>query len=876
MERARWERVQALFHAAAELAPESRAQHVRNACDGDAGLADEVLALFAEEVRAASLLEADVAGLAGALLDRAQVPAGRPDAFGPYRIVSLLGEGGMGVVYLAERADLGTRAALKVLRDAWLSPARRERFVAEQRTLAQLVHPAIATLFDAGSLADGTPWIAMEHVAGVPLTEYCRAHDTSVEGRLELFRGVCEAVQHAHGQAVIHRDLKPSNVLVKADGTVKLLDFGIAKHLADLEPAREQTVTVMRLLTPAYAAPEQISGARADIRSDVYSLGVILYELLAQRLPFDAAERLGPPGLAADPVRPSQVAPARIRARSGKAAWADLDVLCFTAMHVDPARRYPTVEALIRDVDRYLANEPLAARPDSLAYRAAKFVRRNRRAVVGASAALLALVALGAFYTVRLAAARDEARDEAARSVRVQRFMKSLFDGGDEAAGPTDELRVLDLLERGVHEAGALEGEPAVQAELYRTLGGLYQGLGDGERADELFTLALERQRAVAESAGGPRGASNAETANTLVMLGLLRVDQARHAEAERLVREGLVLLRRSVPAGHPAIAEATAALGQVLEAAGDYDGAILVDEEAVRLSARGGEDSVEHVAALGQLADSHFYAGHYEVADDLNERVLAATVRIYGERHPRVADVLINLGASRFDRGYYAEAEPYYRRALGILTAFHGPEHHRVASAQTMLGRALVYQKRFDEGVPLLGAALLIQERVFGPLHPRVASALNDLGVAALRQDRLDEAEAHFRRMLAIYRAVHPDGHYLVGTATSNVASVLAARGDHPSAEALFRDAIAIFAETLSPEHLNTGIGRIKLGRELLRQRRFAEAKVESLAGYRIVAAEASPSVSWLRSAREDLVLAYEALERPDDAASFRADGAP
>jgi serine/threonine-protein kinase len=294
---------------------------------------------------------------------------------------------------------------VKVLRDAWLSPSRRARFAIEQRTLAQLEHPSIARLYDAGTLVDGTPWIAMEYVDGVPLTEHCDARACTVAERLRVFRAVCDAVQHAHGHAVIHRDLKPSNILVTSDGSVKLLDFGIAKHL-DADVAADRTRTGLRLMTPAYAAPEQVRGQRVGTYTDVYALGVVLYELLAGRLPFDLSTRT--PGeaeallLEGEPDRPSVAARKAGRGGMvGRAAWADLDVLCLTAMHKDPARRYRTVDALARDVDRYLRGEPLEARPDSLRYTLGTFLRRHRTPVAAVVAALAVVVALVAFYGER-------------------------------------------------------------------------------------------------------------------------------------------------------------------------------------------------------------------------------------------------------------------------------------------------------------------------------------------------------------------------------------------------------------------------------------------------------------------------------------------
>src|SRR5437660_4178568 len=291
MDHNRWERIQSLFHQTADLPPAEQDAFLQAACAHDSALIHEVSAMLKEDARPASLLDRGIAGIAHALLndpDPAQLPR---QQFGPYHLIRLLGEGGMGLVYLAERTDLGSLVAIKILRDAWLSPARRERFASEQRTLAQLNHASIARLYDADALPDGTPWFAMEYVEGVPLTEYCEQHASSIPERLRLFRAVCEAVEHAHRHLIVHRDLKPSNILVKPDGSVKLLDFGIAKQLDSLEGPVDRTRTGLRLMTPAYAAPEQILGDPVGIHTDIYTIGVVLYELLTGRLPFDLANR---------------------------------------------------------------------------------------------------------------------------------------------------------------------------------------------------------------------------------------------------------------------------------------------------------------------------------------------------------------------------------------------------------------------------------------------------------------------------------------------------------------------------------------------------------------------------------------------------------
>lgn len=395
MDPARWEQVQAIFHRAAELDPAGRAQFLLESCHGDDALRTDVERML-EQDASASLLDLDVTQIAGKLFAGELSSSFRDSS--PYRIIRMLGEGGMGVVYLAERTDLGNLVAIKILRDGWLSTERRSRFAAEQRTLAQLNHPSIARLYDASTLPDGTPWFVMEYVDGVPLTEYCRDNDCSLDQRLKLIRAVAEAVQYAHERGVVHRDLKPSNILVKADGSLRLLDFGIAKQLS---PGGAATQTQFRPMTPAYASPEQLRGEPVGVLSDVYSLGVVLYELLTGQLPFDVTNKTpseaGTLIATTDPVNPSA-----LRRQSGlKTANPDLDALCLTAMDREPRRRYPSAAALVRDIDHYLHREPLEARRSFWRSSLTSFTRRYGRAV-SVAVAILAVAFTAAALTLAI------------------------------------------------------------------------------------------------------------------------------------------------------------------------------------------------------------------------------------------------------------------------------------------------------------------------------------------------------------------------------------------------------------------------------------------------------------------------------------------
>ncbi|MEO8199673.1 MAG: serine/threonine-protein kinase [Gemmatimonadota bacterium] len=877
MDSDRWERVQALFHAAADLRAPEQVAYLRRECGDDQDLVREVSALLAGD-STETLLDRNLGQLAHDVLAPGIPVALRHQLFGPYRITGVLGEGGMGVVYLARRDDLGSAAAIKILRDALLSPSRRDRFASEQRTLAHLNHPGIARLYDANTLPDGTPWFVMEYVEGQPLTDYCASHRSTINERLQLFRAICEAVQYAHLHLVIHRDLKPSNLFVKPDGSIKLLDFGIAKQLDNVDDPVDQTRTGLRFMTPAYASPEQIRGERMGIHSDIYSLGVVLYELLVGRLPFDLSNRT--PGEAAtiiaerEPEKPS-VAARRMAYLPGsdlrtvsasKAAWADLDMLCLTAMHKAPERRYRTVEALIRDVDHYLSGEPLEARPDRWSYRVGKFTRRNWEAVTAALVVLIVVIGLVAFYTVRLARARNVAVAEAARTQRIQSFMLRLFAGGDEEAGPSDSLRVVDLLDRGVQEARALDAEPLVQAELYQTLGGIYQLQGNLDRSDSLLRASLDQRRRLL-------GGDNADVAANLVALGGLRLEQASYEEAETLIRQGLAMTKVHLAADHPAIAAATAALGEVLVNRGEYAKAIPILEEAVRLEAAKGDTTPDLSNAVTLLANAHYYQGEYAISDSINQDVLRIDRHLYGAHHPSVGADLLNLGAIQMDWGHYADAERYYREALESMRAWFGDDHPETASALTSLSRAIVSQGRPDEAVGMLQRALAIQERVYGPVHPRVASALNELGRVAQQQGRLDQAEADYSRMVRIYQQIYRDNHYLIGVALSNLAGVYVDRKQYTKAELMFRDVIQRYSKTLDPDHQLMGIARVRLGRTLLLDRRYPEAATESLAGYDILHKQGEPPATWMERARRDLVAEYDSLGQPEQSSRFRAE---
>ena len=753
MDSARWQQIQALFHDATELPPERRGDFLKDACGEDKDLIAEVLAMLEQDADGGSLLDQPLSELAH------QTLAGWgyfSKDFGPYRLVCLLGEGGMGVVYLAERKTLGDQIAIKVLRDAWLSPARRERFASEQRTLAQLNHPSIARLYDAATLEDGTPYFVMEYVEGTPLTQYCREYKCSVEERLKLFRAVCEAVEYAHSQAVIHRDLKPSNILVKSDGSVRLLDFGIAKHVESLDLSVDQTMTGLRLMTPAYAAPEQVRGERIGIGADVYSLGVILFELVTGELPFDLSN-LTPAEAATviaehEPGTPSAVV--RRAASSvqnmdpsslSKSAWADLDVLCLTAMHKDPQRRYRSVEALIRDIDHYLNGEPLDARRDTVTYRARKFVTRHRRAVVASSAVITVIVGLVTFFTLRLARERDYANRQTAIANSVNQFLADdlLGRGNPFQSGKADET-LFDAINKaapGIDRKFA--DEPQIAARLHLTIAqaldnrsNFPEARREYERAHQLFlqtggplsqdAIATQLQRAAMEarsfqSGGIPAAKSLVAEQESLIA----RIKKPRKDLAVWLLTaKGMIALVES---------DAKSANRYFRDAS---DGAVNSPDF----------DQTARFNLRQRLAFTYIRLGDGETAERLARELIADLSRENGPDSPYILRVRLNLAqAYMVQRKFKESIEEANAIYSDFLTKF-GPDHQLTMQLLSTRAQSEGSLGWFDDSVRDDLAIHEIAVKKQGPLSFYSIATLSDAAEAQCRAGHLQEGELNAR----------------------------------------------------------------------------------------------------------------------------------
>jgi serine/threonine-protein kinase len=852
MDGVRWERLQTLFFEASALPETERTEFLRAGADGE--LLSELEAMLEAENRAASVLDRGLADIADKVIPQGH-DAIQVEEVGSYQLLRFLGEGGMGVVYLAQRRDAGNQVAMKFLLHAGLSPARRERFAREIKLLGKLKHSSIARLYDAGTMDDGTPWFVMEYVEGKRLLEYCQEQRRSADELIQLFRQICEAVQYAHGQEIIHRDLKPSNVMVDEQGVPRLLDFGVAKELHALED-EEQTRSGLRLLTPEYAAPEWAESGIVGPYTDVYSLGLILYQMLTGHLPAEGAQP--------DAKRPSRSA-TRVPGLS-KVAWNDLDRLCLTAMATEVEERYGSVEALLRDIEHYQNNEPLEAQPQSVRYQLRKFLMRHGQQVAAVAAVLVLLVGMATYFTWQLARERNAALAEAARTRRIERFTLNLFGASDRAAAPSKDLRVLTLVDLGARAASELRTDPETQADLYETLGHIYLMLGNLGRAEELQNSGLVKLKAAL-------GSDNPKVADALVQIGLLRGYQGRFKEAEQFIQQGLTMATRHLPPSDPVVLRAEAALGQVWSSTRESsDKAIAILEPVVRLHPPGEDGAYILAQSLSALAVAEQYTGQYQRAEQVSREVLDWDRHVYGDSHPAVAFDLANSGAIEASLGHYADAEKLYRQSIKIASAWYGETQPDVIAAKSILATVLLQERKLDEADGLLKSVLPLQEAVFGKVHPYVCFTLDSLGKLADKRGDLNAAEAYFERSLEMSQTLFGTQDTNTAIVKSNLGNVLIKKGQYARAELLLREAVTVVMRHPMPGNPSVGVIEGNLGKVLVRTKRYREAEPYLSSAYTILVSSSPAYAPRVADIRADLRTVYTELHEPEKVDGLRA----
>jgi len=807
---------------------------------------------------------------------------------GRYRLLQKLGEGGMGEVWEAEQTEPVRRlVALKLIKRGMDSAQVIGRFESERQALALMEHTAIAKVFDAGTTEHGRPYFVMELVHGAPIAEYCDRHRLSVQQRLELFVQVCEGIQHAHQKAIIHRDVKPSNILIaEQDGkpVPKIIDFGVAKatrgRLAD-----EMLATQLGQLvgTPEYMSPEQLAlEVEVDTRTDVYSLGLVLYELLVGTGPFDSGEgeKCDLPEIRRrireeEPVRPStrisdlgtdSTPVARLRntdpASLRRQLQGDLEWIVMKALRRNRSQRYTTAAELSTDIRHFLCHEPIIARPPTAVYRIRKFVRRHRLGVAAAGVALLAIIAGSVGLSVglvRAVTAERQASEEARSAQQVADFLVDLFEVSDPGEARGNSITAREVLDAGAARVESeLQDQPRIQARLMHTMSKVFANLGLYEESARLGRSALERR----EEVFGP---DDPKVAESLYDLADVELQRGAYAEAGTLLRRTLAIRQERLGADHPQVAEVHYGLAILHFYLGEYSEAEALFRRALAMWEGVLEPEDPALASgLNDLATLLYTQGQYEESAALFQRALDLWQETLGEDHHYVATALNNIGAAYKSLGDYTQAEPHYRRALELWGRTLGPDHPEVASSLNNLGSLYRRTGRTEEAIEHYKHATEIWERALGPDHPDVAISLGNLAGLYKNEGRLSEAEPLYDRALAIRRQALGADHADVFLSLRNLGDLYRRQGRLETAESLLRQALAGEERTLGPEHPNLADGLHSLALLCAEQGRYAESEGFFVRALPIAEAALGSDHPDVLTLRADYAALLETMGRP------------
>ena len=820
------ERLAELFEQALDIAPGVRAAWLDEKCGDDDGLREKLARLLRADARTAGILDAPPRLIAEAIATGVAAPDESPRALGPYKVLRSIGAGGMGEVWLAERDDgeFEQRVAIKQL--AYPTPGLLQRFRQERQILAHLEHPNIARLLDGGVDAQGAPYLVMEYVEGVPVTDYARDHALDVPARLQLFLRVCDAVQYAHQNLVVHRDLKPSNIFVTADGTPKLLDFGIAKVLATTG-GNAPTQTHARLLSPDYAAPEQFSGAPITTATDVYALGVVLYELLAgvrpaRRLP--SAASAADPARTTDPVPPSAAidrttGPARRRALRG-----DLDRITLTALATEPQRRYPSAEALAADIRRYLDGRPIVARGDNAIYRLRKFVLRNRYGLAAAAIVLsvcvaATIVSLGQARVARRQALRAE--QQMARADAVHRFLVQVFEQASPDASKGKPITAHELLDRSEPQiAKELAAQPGLRVDVTTLLGHLYDDIGDIARARTLFLRAVE------ESAD-PRVPAEIR-AGSLTGLARLENDARETDAAYAHAEQALAAATSAGSAGLREASNARHAMNKIRVARGDSRAAEpgLRETLAADLAVFGDTNDpvAEDWQLLGTVLDE---LSRYDESAEAFRKAIRISRTLHGDQSDAVVGGNNDLGLMLLHKGDLAGAERALSEAMNVAIVLYGADTDSTWTVRSNYLRVLELQGRFREALTQRLEILAAEQKHPDQTRPAsLAFATNFIGADHREVGELTEAEAFLRRSLALWKKIKGTNDEPSSAAPlGNLGITLMLEGRYDQAEETLRAAYAIERRHESPTSQWVNLARGELGNLMRLQHRFPDA---------------------------------------------------
>ena len=805
-EKRRWQRVREAFQVCLELPEADRDAHLVATCGDDPEMLAEARDLLRCHEDPQTLLPARVGH------DRRAEEGVQVER---YELLELVGQGGMGVVYRARRADgiYDDEVAVKLLHGDLHAASLVQRFGQERQILASLKHPAIARLIDGGTASDGRPFLVMEYVDGVPIDRYCASKRLDVPARLALFAQVCRAVHSAHQSLVVHRDLKPANLLVDASGAPRLLDFGVAKLIDPTAPALTAIDADGTPMTPDYASPEQVSGEAITTATDVYGLGAVLYLLLTGSKPLGNGDRslreLVDAVCHIEPAAPSErVANARRGAdgqvpaeRAGyeepqrlrRILAGDLDRVVAMAMSKVPARRYASAEDLARDVDRYLAGRPVQAREPTAAYRLGKFLRRHRWPCLAATLVAVTLTVLG----VSLLRQRNQLLQEQTASREVTGFLEGLFLVSTPEEGRGRAVLARELLDRGALDVRVrFADQPRLRTRLMSTMGRAYLRLGHVDEARPLLEASLEARRARADRE--PRS-----VADGLLDMGDLRLAEGNHvaAEAAYVASQAYQGTRSE---DHDRAVRAAIGIAQARQIAGDYDSARAIFRSAVGRARTSFGTRHERVAeALRGLGELHRITGDLADAEPLLEEALDITRERFGDDHPAVARLRLQIGLLLEEQGRFEEAEAALRETRRVQAIVYPEGHPLQAETLNNLASVVLALGRAEEAETLCRDGLSMRRDILEQGHPAVGESLNLLGLILARQGRADEAEQAFRAARALWRDRLGPDHVQLAAVANNLSRVLRERGDTAAAEEELLEALRLYTAAFGDRHV-------------------------------------------------------------------------
>jgi serine/threonine-protein kinase len=815
--------------------------------------------------------------------------------------------GGMGEVVLAERADQQFKqlVAIKLVKRGLASKHVRGRLKVERQILASLNHPNIAKLLDGGVTADGTPYIVMEYVEGEPIDFYCDRHRLSIRQRVQLMQKVLSAVHSAHRNLVVHRDLKPSNILVTADGVPKLLDFGIAKLLDQRESLHTVAMTQMdmRLMTPDHASPEQVMGLPITTSSDIYVLGVLLYELLTGYRPFDLQNKplSGIERVICEevPIAPSAIVAAAKEKDGGSEAislaerrstsvtrWVrdlrgDLDNIVLLAMRKEPERRYASVEQFAADLERHLEGAPVIARGDSWRYRSAKFVRRHASAVALSAALLASLLGFAVTTAIqarrleheRDAVAAQHARAEAERdrAESVSAFLMSAFQVSDPSENRGNEIKAREILDQGARKIDAeLHSQPAMQAVMLDTIGRVYFNMGLLAESEPLLEQALDIRTSLL-------GAEHPDVGASLVSLAQLRREQGRYDVARSMLLRARNISTASFGPASRQVAGDEHELGRLYYASGQFNEAEASLRKALDMFRRSGaRDTAATTRVMDDLAVVLQAKGEFAQAERLYREALDKDRITLGEDHPQYAIHLVNLAAATHAQGRLDEAEKLFGDAIQKLEYSLGDKHPETIDALSNLGALLQERKDLDGAEKAFMKALELDKQLRGPTHNYVGMDLMQLGSLAIARGRFQDSEKFMRESLSIFRSTLPENHPYIATGVANLGRTLLELNRWDEAETTLREAIKLETEALGADSEEVAVAGVSLARVLAAKKRFDDAEPLFHRGYETLLRTRGPSGNRTLQTRQWINEFYARRGRPADADAYFAKASP